>query len=251
VPVMKLSLLTAFAAAILLSSCEKKPGCANSMQLTADNASPSVGSTFVITATQDTDEDVYQWSGPGYNETNQSNTVTIDNAKLSQSGWYYCNKSSAECGSSLYDSIYIDVQLLQETPSCSPTNNVSISTSIPGTTFTSVIQEMNSTYNAMSLYASGAFGYPSYTILFNSYNGNTEPKDGTYITKNIAVFNVFDEPNLVNISFIYSSNYYTSTGGQKVHVKHVNGKLQVTFCDVPFASPPYPATTCSAKITEL
>jgi hypothetical protein len=248
---MKTNLLIFIASSALLFSCNKKPACANSMTLTATTLTPTVGDNIVISAIKESDNEVFQWNGPGVNLTNQSATLNVDNIKLSQSGIYYCNKANSDCNTSIGDSIVINVKLKQETPPCSPTNNVVTCSNIPNATFTSVTKSFGGTFNTINMYASGTFGYPVFTVLFNSYNGNTEPKDGTYTTTEGQSFNVLQEPNEISISFLYASNFYHCRKDKKAYVTHVNGKLQVTFCDLEFASPPIPPTTCSGKITQL
>lgn len=236
---------------LFIAGCEKKPACPNSLVLTATTLTPTVGDDVVISAPDPgTTNVVYQWNGPGTNLTNQSSTLDLNDIKLSQSGIYYCNLGNTDCNTSLGDSIVINVQLKQETPPCNITNNTVTASSIPGTTFGSVTKSYGGTWNTMNLDASAAsFGYPSYTVLFNSYNGNVEPRDGVYTTANVAVFSPLQEPNEISISFIYASNYFHCRPGNKVYVSHVNGKLQVNFCNLEFASPPF-VTTCSGKITQ-
>lgn len=233
------------------SSCEKSPNCANELVLIADNLSPEAGSSFTITAPRESSEDVYQWNGPGVNEITNSNTLTIDNAKVSHRGVYSVQKGNTECNTALTDTIFIDVRLPQGQPPCTPQNNVIVCSNIPGVTVTNATQSMHPVLNGMALFGSGSFGYPSFTVLFNSYNGDKEPEDGIYKTKNVAIYSPTDEPNTVSVSFLYSSNYYHCQEGANVYVKHVNGKLSVTFCNLVFGSSPYPNTTCSGTITEL
>lgn len=236
---------------LLLVSCQKKKSCPSSIDLQSNTLTPTVGEDVVLNVPGGgTTNFVYQWNGPGVNETNQSPTLQLNNIKLSQRGMYYCNMGNSDCNTSLTDSVYIDVKLLQETPPCSITDNTVTASSIPGSVFGSVTKSYGGSWNTMNMYASAAsFGYPSYTILFNSYNGNVEPKDGVYITTEIAVFNPLQEPNEISISFIYASNYFHCRSGNKVYVSHVNGKLQVNFCNLEFSSPPY-VTSCSGKITQ-
>ena len=109
---------------------------------------------------------------------------------------------------------------------------------------------MDPTFNAMGVYGGDANGYPSLRVLFNSYNGNVEPLDGVYITKDAPVFDVTDEYNVVSVSFLYNSDYFHCHPGQKLYVSHVNGKIQVTFCDMVFSDGTY-TTTCEAKMSKL
>ena len=233
-----------------LPACDKKPTCANSMVLTASNLTPTVGDDVVITALKETSNEVFQWNGPRTNEINQSNTLTIDNIKLSHSGVFSCSKGNTDCNTSLSDTILINVQLKQETPPCTPATNVVTCSNIPSVTFSSVTKGFGTTFNTIYLYGSASIGYPVFTVLFNSYNGNTEPRDGTYITTDRQVFDILQEENEISISFIYASNFYHCRPGKNVYVKHVNGKLQVTFCNLEFGSSPSPPTTCTGVIRQ-
>ena len=220
------------------------------MTLTATTLTPTEGDDIEIRAIEESSNDVFQWNGPKTNLTNQSSVLRIDDIKLSQSGIYYCNKGNADCNSSIGDSIVINVQLKQETPPCTPANNTMTSSGVPGETFSYVNKSFDATFNAITMYANGPYGYPPFTIVFNSYNGNVEPRDGTYTTTEGYSFNVLQEPNEISISFIYASTFIHCLPGKKAYVSHVNGKLQVTFCDLEFASP-LPHVRCSAKITQL
>lgn len=94
-----------------------------------------------------------------------SDSITFENVQLKQSGWYHCSASLPGCNS-LYDSIYIDVQYGQGSPSCSLTNNVITGTGVPTLQATSIIKRFDQTWESKSLYASGSFGFPTYTFLF-------------------------------------------------------------------------------------
>lgn len=238
---------------ISFASCKKNStnDCQTSMKLNASNASPAIGDPFIITAPKDNDNDIYYWFGPGYSESTNSNTVNINEAKYSNRGWYYCSKANSECNKTIKDSIFIDVKLSQETPPCTVTNNFfSSSNLVSDITLTSVTQHMDPTFNAMGVYGGNAFGYPSLRVLFNSYNGNTEPVDGVYLTNDRLTFDVTQEYNLVSVSFIYSGLFFHCRPNQKIYVSHVNGKIQVTFCDMVFSDGSI-TTTCKAKMTEL
>ena len=248
--IMRTSLLILFAAAALFTSCKKQKICPASMKLTVSNATPSIGGSFTITAPKETDNNVFQWYGPMQNLVGNSNTLEITNAKYSNRGWYYCSKSNGDCNDVLRDSIYVDVKLLQETPPCTLTNNYINCSNIPSVTLTSVTEGFDPTFNGTAVYGSGTFGYPSFRVLFNSYNGNTEPIDGTYTTTNSLSFDVTQEYNEVSVSFLYSSIFFHCHPNQKLYVTHVNGKIQVSFCNMVFSSGTY-LSTCSGKMTKM
>lgn len=239
---------------ITLVSCTKNKSndtCPPSMELKTSNASPTIGESFTINAPKETDNDIYYWSGPGYSESTNSNTLSINDVKYSNRGWYYCAKSNSNCNQTIRDSIFIDVKLSQEAPPCTLTNNFfSSSNLVADITLTSVTEQMDPTFNGMGVYGGDAFGRPSLRVLFNSYNGNTEPIDGVYITNNSLVFDVTQEYNVVSVSFNYNGIFFHCQPNQKVYVSHVNGKIQVSFCDMVFSDGSN-TTTCKAKMTEM
>ncbi|MET0637298.1 MAG: hypothetical protein ABWZ25_14810 [Chitinophagaceae bacterium] len=249
---MRFVLFVSVLSLTFLTACEKKEdSCSNFIEVMADKETPAVGEDVTLSVSRQSDYDIYQWFGPDLNETTQSETILLSDIQVSQRGWYYCTSGNTECNTALTDSVYVDVKLLQEPATCSPGNNTMTGSGIPDVVFDRVTKGLDPTWNGIALEARGAFGYPGVEVLFNSYNGNKEPEDGVYITRNIQSFSPLDEPNSISMSFIYASNYFHCEEGKKVYVKHVNGKLQVTFCDIFFASPPYPGSECTGKITEL
>jgi hypothetical protein len=251
---MKLCLLSVLLSTIFLTSCEKSKTCASSMELTTTTRTPTVGDDIVIRAISEGDNEVFQWNGPYTNLTNQNSTLTIDDIKLSHSGTYSCNKANSDCNTSIGDTILIEVQLKQETPPCSLTNNYMSANNTPNATFSSVTQGFHSTWNGVYLEGYSGFGSPTLLVVFNSYNGNVEPRDGVHLTTEGPTFNVFDEPNEVSVSFISSSTFYHSQPDQKVYVSHVGGKLRVSFCNLIFSGAGglgAPNTTCTARMTEF
>ncbi len=236
---------------ILASSCEKKD-CANSIELNSTHLTPTVGDDVAITTTFESGNEYFNWIGPNLNETTQASTIRLDDIKLTQSGTYHCIKVNSDCSTTLRDSVVIAVQLKQGPPPCTPINNFINCSNIPGPTFSSVTKSFHATWNAVSLYGSSTIGYPTFTVLFNSYNGNTEPKDGIYTTTDRQVFDILQQPNEISISFLYSSIFYHCRPSNEVYVSHINGKLSVAFCNLIFGpTSPVPTTTCTGRITQL
>ena len=169
-----------------------------------------------------------------YKKMDGTDSLSFENVQLKQSGWYYCNAYLPGCNA-VQDSIYIDVQYEQGTPSCNVTDNVVTGTGVPTLQATSVIKRFDQSWESKSLYASGSFGYPTYTFLFNSFNGNTELKDGIYITSSVQAFDPLQDENIIYAQCQYSSYFFKSQPDQKVYVSHVNGKLRIAFCDLMFS----------------
>jgi hypothetical protein len=248
--IMKQTIVVFFAAVLSFSACTKAPNCPAVLNLSVNNATTTIGGDFKITAPKESDNTTFQWYGPGINSTTNSNTLEKFNVKYSDRGWYYCSKANSECNTSLQDSIFVDVKLNQETPPCTLTNNYISCSNIPNVSLTSITQGFDPTFNGMAVYGSGSFGYPSFRVLFNSYNGNTEPIDGTYTTTNSLTFDITQQYNEVSVSFLYSSIFFHCHPYQKLYVTHVNGKIQVSFCNMVFSSGSSTLTTCSGKMTK-
>lgn len=228
--------------------CKKSNSpCDTTLKLTCTNTAPKIGEPFIIS--DPADDGFYQWSGPGQTGSNNFNRIESGDAKYSDRGWYHCTKSIPECSLVLHDSIFIDVQLQQEATPCALTANHADCSNVPDPSFSSVIKSYSIAHNALELYASGIFGYPTFTVLFNSYNGASEPLDGVYITTDRQSFNVLDEYNTISVSFLYSSMFFHCNPGKKVYVKHINGKLQVEFCNLNFGNGMY-NTIVSANIKQ-
>ncbi len=235
-------------------SCEKKADCPDSMKLSITNPTPKIGESFEITAPPMDGNGYYTWFGPGnFGSATNSNTLTIGYAKYAGKGWYHCAKTMSDCNKTIHDSIYVDVKLKQETPPCTPINNLITFSSIPNVTLTSVTFGMDPVFNGMALTGNGAFGYPStFKVLFNSYNGVFDPPDGVYTTTGVSTFNITQDFEEVSVSFIYNSSYFHSQPGQKIYVSHIGGKVSVRLCDVVFSLVGSGLTTrCTGQMTKL
>jgi len=232
---MKLLFLTLMVA-IFFIACKKSggsDGCAAGLKLTANDTTPFVGDSVVITANQK--GLYYQWassSNASHLSAEYSDRLTLTPVEIRQSGWYYCNASKPGCNP-VNDSIYINVQYDQGKPGCSLTNNLITNTAgAPDFNAYSVTKTYDVSYNAITITAYAGIGYPEYQFVFNSYNGNTEPKDGIYCTTSIAAFDPLQDADLINMNCLYGFYYFTSDDGQKIYVSHVNGKLRVSMCDL-------------------
>lgn len=237
----------------LFCSCKKVPlvNCPDSMLIEVTNTSPTVGEGIRFTAPKESDYDVYTWITPKNNTTTASRYESVDPVKYSDRGWYTCLRQSFECNRTYRDSIFIDVKLKQETPPCTLTNNFISIPALVNVTLSSVTQVYDPTYNAMTLSGSPSAVYPAFKIVFNSYNGNTEPIDGTYLTTSTSVFDFTQEYNEVSVSFFYMGANYHCAPFQNLYVSHAGGKLRVSFCGMNFSSLIRPPATCSGQMTEL
>ena len=219
---------------VFLNSCSKKEeqSCPTNFTVTASKLTPTVGETITLSASPEKWN--YVWNGPlNFHEvqTTGANSISIDNIKINQSGWWIGSLTGTGCRV-LVDSVYIDVKYRQGNPSCSLINNQVSGTGVPDLQASSVRKYYDNSWNAMSLHAGGTFGLPTYTFLFNSYNGNTEPKDGLYTTQDIQSFNQFQDADMIYGQCQYGSYFFKTQPGQTIYVSHVNGKLRVALCGV-------------------
>jgi len=163
-------------------------------------------------------------SGNGY--------VYINYAEKSDEGWYYLNVSYPDCASH-NDSVYISIINKPATAPCNSANNTVTFSSIPNISPATVTWSYNSIWNRRVLAAKGAYGYPDFNIYFNTYWDTKEPEDGEYTVTTMSATDEFP-PYTVYISSLYSSVFFQAGSG-KVYVSHVNGKLRVTFCNMPLS----------------
>lgn len=222
----------AFFCFVFLSACSKKNenSCPTSFKITASSLTPTVGETVTLSAFPERYN--YIWNGPmNFHEvqTTGLNSISIDNIKINQSGWWVGSLTGTGCGV-LTDSVYIEVKYKQGSPSCALTDNKISGSGLPDLQASSVRKYFDNSWNCLALYASRTFGYPTYTFLFNSYNGHAEPKDGLYTTTDVQVFNQSQDANVIYGQCQYGSYFFKTQAAQTVYVSHVGGKLRVAFC---------------------
>jgi len=232
--------------------CEKKEDCNVTASLESTSLKPTIGDDVSITLEGVGNNGGFRWSTPKINRPSVSNVHTINDIKLSDRGWYYCVADYSACDGTFADSIFIDVQLVQEAPPCTLSKNILSGTGIPQTTVTNTFKQLrHATYGGLTIDATGAFGQPPYTIAFNPHLNGQLPPEGTYTTTAVAAFNELDELNIISVSFVNSSTYYHAHVGQKVYVKHVGGKLQISFCSLNFGGAYVSPVKVSGQIQEL
>lgn len=207
------------------------PTCAkiSTIKATATPATITIGENSTIAAT-DVANVNYYWSGPFSNGI-YSRTLNINTAGLKDRGWYYVNASNSECNNTKFDSVYLNVKLLQGTPPCTIPNNTCNNTLVTSETYSSITRGISSSYGVLSLSASTSGG--DIKFLFHPHWNTVEPEDGIYYTTNIPTFDpVNPDFNKVFFTMTKSSIYWATWADQTVYVSHINGKLQVRFCDL-------------------
>jgi hypothetical protein len=146
----------------------------------------------------------------------------------SDQGWYYLDVSYPACAQD-YDSVYITVINDTASAPCAPATNSVTFSSIPNISFTTS-WGLDPDFNCRNLSASVAPGYPDFNVYFDFYWNTVEPEDGPYTISSTITFDD-NNPYSVFIASTYSSIYFQADPGT-VYVSHVNGKLQVTFCNL-------------------
>jgi len=226
-----------FAAICCLSNCKKLQtqdqkdaiACQNMSHIKIKANSPvSIGETIDFNVFEAGDNVFYNWIGPD-NLHEQFHSFSIGNASLKNEGWYYLSASNNACDTK-FDSVYIDVQLQQGTPSCSVASNTTNYSLLASDSYSYVRKEIESTYSLMSLSGSGN---GNLTVYFHPYWRTKEPEDGIYTTTNVPLFDQVDNDyNKLFISTVNSSIFWSCYENQQVYVSHVGGKLQVRFCNL-------------------
>lgn len=175
---------------------------------------------------------IYTWTGPD-NYTLGKNGETEDSivhVELKNEGWYYLALSRDDCPVVKLDSVYFDVKLKQGTPACSTTTNSCYYSNLSDDSYSIIKKSINPTYNVLTLSANGV---GNMNILFHPAWKNTEPEDGIYITNSAEFFDQTDRNyNKVYVTTTKQSIYWGSQPNQQVFVSHINGKLQVRFCNL-------------------
>lgn len=168
----------------------------------------------------------YYWTGPGGFESNEENPLVTNSAEYYYNGWYYVTISYPKCRTKRYDSVFVDVNFPQGTPSCSPLTNNADFSNISDQRFYSI--------------RAGAASGDGYEIVGNSTNGdlyvtfsnywtNNDLEDGIYYTTTSGYMDPYDY-NKVHIADVNQSIYWVASEGQPVYVSHKSGKQMVTLC---------------------
>lgn len=221
-----------------------------SFKISITDTAPFIGDIITLEVPKLNEYDLLSYNNPAGSGTTFSHSIDIVNIKYNQRGWYHWNLSNSGCNVSYRDSVYVNVKLRQQTPPCTLTNNFVSSSNLIDVAFTSVTQGFDPTFNGMAVYGDRSLGYPSYRVLFNSYNGNTEPIDGVYNTTNVPTFDIFQDYNAVSVSFLYSGQYFHCYPNQKLYVSHVGGKIRVSFCSMTFSNNTI-LSVCTGQMTKM
>lgn len=194
------------------------------------NSPLTIGETLTLNVPEIGGYRIYSWYGPNH-FTSQYTENSITYVNLENEGWYYATVTNDECGATT-DSVYIDVKLVQGSPSCTLANNTTSYSNLNDDSFTSVQKHIESTLSLLSLEGSGGL-YSKLTIYFHPFWRDAEPEDGIYYTTNVPLFDQVDmNYNKVFVTTTKESIYWASAEGQKVYISHVGSKLQVRFCDL-------------------
>ena len=220
-------------AIVLFVSCDKINGnnadeCDNIKQVRIDATTDlDYGQTLKLLLPDLGINTYYSWTGPAnFNWTGKKYEGT---ATLKNRGMYYLNISNVDCESK-NDSVYIKVKLPQGVAPCTPTLNVATYNNLANDSYTTIVKGIESSYNQFALSCSGV---GNLRVLFHQEWKTKEPEDGIYTTISSPSFGQIDyEYNKVFVTTTKSSIFWSSQPDQKVYVSHVNGKLQIKFCDL-------------------
>jgi hypothetical protein len=232
--VMRYASLTAYALLLLyITGCKKEPdNCEEirNIKIAAIKDTFFVGEDIDLGPVELATVALYiWWHGENPNAINSSDPyVHISSCSKADEGWYYLSVSHPDC-SSIVDSVYVTVINKPAQAPCSPAVNSANFSSMPNVNFGSVVYERDPSYNRKSIKGRAAFGYPDIAIYFNNYWDNKEPEDGEYTLEGFPALSDF-KPYTAYLSSRYSDILFSGSG--KLYVSHINGKLQVQFCDI-------------------
>ena len=184
---------------MLVLSCQKQTTNCDSIQKAraSSNGPVTIGDSIKIHTQEVGGFRIYSWIGPDHFMSQQPRN-TIYDAQLKNEGWYYLSVSNNECDTRI-DSVYVDIELKQGTPSCSVTNNSCAYNNMGNDTYSSVQKLYDPTTQFLTLQGSGT---NTLDINFHHYWKTREPEDGIYETLNVPSFGIDGNYNKVFISTI-------------------------------------------------
>jgi hypothetical protein len=226
---------TIFMIAILFNSCIKSSDdlsfCQDikNVRAVSNPTSVDIGGTINLGTTNNNIDAFYEWRSNNFTSPQFGATHTITNAKISDRGWYYLRVYNSTCTEAKNDSVFVSVKLQQGTPSCTIANNNINYSNMGDDVFGGIYKSIDATFSLLKL--SGSTSGADIVILFHPYwKLNNEPEDGIYTTTNVPSFN--GNFNKVYIRTVKNSISWASHESQTVYVSHVNGKLQVRYCNL-------------------
>jgi hypothetical protein len=230
---MKLFSLLISLAVFIFCSCKKEStsNCNNVNGAAITSNSPvQIGEDIVFSIPEVGGYRTYSWTGPN-NFNSQYPDNSISYAELKYEGWYYVGINSLDGDCQKFDSVYIDVQLQQGTPSCTVAPNSTTYATLFDDTYVLVTKYVETTYGLKMLEGFGT--NDDLAVYFHPRWRDAEPEDGIYTTYSSPVFGQLDANyNKVFITTTKNSIYWSSHEGQTVYISHVGSKLQVRFCDL-------------------
>lgn len=239
---MKRTLTQILAIAILsLNACIKPPNpnagndiCNGIKAMHISSNSPiEQGQTLTISV-PDLGPDVqYLWSGQGSSQYNDPK-ISFGLASLKMRGWYFLRETNLDGSCTKTDSVLVNITIPKGNPGCNISKNTVDYNNLPSDIFSGFYKSVPAFGSSITM-AGNTIG-ADLTLFFNPYWKDKEPEDGVYITTNDDSFMNSDlDLNTVFISTTKMNIYMTCAADQKVHISHVNGKLQAQFCSVPMS----------------
>lgn len=219
-----------------LNSCIKtsddEPVCIGIKNIKAVVTPTSVnsGGSITLSTTNNDLNAYYEWRSANLNAPSFGAKLEISNAKISDRGWYYLRVYTSSCSEDKKDSVYVTVKLPQGSPTCTVTSNTVNYNNMSTDVYSSISKSNNASLSLLSL--SGNSSGSSLIVNFHPFwTATNEPEDGIYYTNNIPSFS--GDFNQVYITLSKNSIPWVCNASQPVYVSHVNGKLQVKYCNLP------------------
>lgn len=172
----------------------------------------------------------YSWTTPDGFSYDYQNLIVTREAELYKEGWYHVYISCDTCVS-IHDSVYVDINLKQGNPSCNTLPNTSQyknGIAIPTKDFNSLYIDSNSYFEVR---ADNRIG--SLNIIFHPKWTKEKLKPGIYYTSTGGLPDDKYDYDKVSIHDFYNGFLWSAEINHPVYVKYVNGKLSITYCDIP------------------
>lgn len=224
--------------------------CQRLAQMRAHSFTPVVKGSEIYLSADTLTGVYYNWFGPNNFTSYDHNPYVTSDAYYTDRGWYYVSIMHDGC-TTKRDSVYVNVNFPQGSPSCNLINNTGL--------FSSALVLGDQSYSFVSF----GQGISGYEIVGNSSNGDLRItlspywitnnfEDGIYYTTSDPLPD-YNEIDRVHISDVNQNILWTAAPDKQVYISHVGNKVRLSFCNISFTgtwgASTY-TTNISAQVTQ-
>lgn len=216
-----------------------------SISISSNSPILSGGSINLSTSSTFSDDAIYEWTGPNGFTSNLQNPVLV-NTTLDMAGEYTLKVKRGICETEVATT---QVDVIQNTVTCTPPNNTAIFSGIsPNANFFSIVASTNSSGNFTITAADSNWRIQ---VVFS---GNNMPTAGIYNITNFSNALTTNSVHVIATRLTFSGASFVhnaKTGDVSLGFTN-NGKAIIKFCSVPFSLNNQQSTdfSCSTQYTQ-